>query len=235
MNKKLILSKEAFFLRTGYVNRGQTNYRLTASWLKCALHNIFIELSLKYWIRDNWIPKLVACCNHVCNCLISLGGSKVKRENWSNINKLMNHDPVGEGRVIVIGIELSFFLLKLYGQYVSRRCNQSYLLVLVLISKEKEEEKFMNMRRRNPFWITILTTNNPLKRCQITLPRERNEDTWLNRRRVFLGRRRESNSKTLNTRLPSFPTPFLCDNAPDGRWLSCYYPDNMTVMEVEVP
>lgn len=45
----------------------------------------------------------------------------------------------------------------------------------------------------------------------------------------------ESNSKTLDTRLPGFLTPLLCDNAPDGGLLSRYYPDNMTVMEVEVP
>ena len=32
-----------------------------------------------------------------------------------------------------------------------------------------------------------------------------------------------------------FLTPLLCDNAPDGGLLSRYYPDNMTVMEVEVP
>lgn len=30
-------------------------------------------------------------------------------------------------------------------------------------------------------------------------------------------------------------TPLLCDNAPDGRQLSCYCLDNMTVMEREVP
>lgn len=38
-----------------------------------------------------------------------------------------------------------------------------------------------------------------------------------------------------STRLPCFLTPLLCDNAPDGELLSRYYPDNMTVMEVEVP
>lgn len=41
---------------------------------------------------------LIQCFRaYVCQCLISLGGSKVKRDSLTNISKLMNHDPVAEG------------------------------------------------------------------------------------------------------------------------------------------
>lgn len=60
--------------------------------------------------------KPVAYFSRQCNCLISLGGSKVKRENLSNIDKSMNHHPVAEGHqvfgMIADGCESHLFWLK---------------------------------------------------------------------------------------------------------------------------
>lgn len=76
--------------------------------------------------------------------------------------------------------------------------------------------------------------NKAVKRYQTTFPgKQQNYRLW-NRRQTVPGRGRRKKVIPRHW-LPGFPATFLCDNAPDGGLLSCYYPDNMTVMEEEVP
>ena len=63
-----------------------------------SVQDIFTGLALTFVSFSTW--KLVACWTQVCNCLLTLGGSIVKREICSNGHNLMNHVPAAKGHVI---------------------------------------------------------------------------------------------------------------------------------------